>query len=317
MITIVVPVYNVEKYLCRCVDSILNQTYKEFEIILVDDGSTDSSGEICDSYSEKSEKIRVIHKKNSGPSIARNTGIETAVGNYITYIDSDDVVHPDYLKELYELLVRNDAELSCCNFSFFSDEKEPDFELDKTYQEFVLSGVDAMEGMLYGRFHGTSACAILMKTEMAKANKFPPKKYHEDDLISFKYFYSASKVAVTYEPMYFYFQRPGSIMHCKYGQIAIDELDAADYIVDVCTNDYKAAIGGAVFKKFSNYSDVLFTYPDLKKLDIVTYRRIKKELQKTSALIARDCNVGNRRRLSAFVCKYFGIRLYILFHKII
>ena len=108
-VSIIVPVYDIEEYLVECIESILAQTWKHFEIILVDDGSTDSSGKMCDEYAEKYNCIFVIHKKNGGLSSARNAGIDVARGNYLAFIDSDDVVHPDYLRELVNIVEKENA----------------------------------------------------------------------------------------------------------------------------------------------------------------------------------------------------------------
>lgn len=113
-VSVVVPVYNVEPFLPECVESILAQTWQNYEVILVDDGSTDSSGKMCDDYARKNTRVRVIHKKNGGLSSARNAGIDIALGNYIAFVDSDDAVHPDYLKVLVEIAEGLDAD---CRFS--------------------------------------------------------------------------------------------------------------------------------------------------------------------------------------------------------
>ncbi|WP_413854238.1 glycosyltransferase family 2 protein [Candidatus Ruminimicrobium bovinum] len=115
LISVIIPVYNVEKYLSRCIDSVINQTYKNLEIILIDDGSTDNSGKICDEYAIKDNRIKVIHKQNGGVSSARNIGLDVAKGNYIGFVDSDDYIENDMYEILYELLVRNQTDISCCN----------------------------------------------------------------------------------------------------------------------------------------------------------------------------------------------------------
>ncbi len=221
MISVIVPVYNVEKYLSRCIDSILNQTYTDYELILVDDGSTDNSGKICDDYAEKKSNIKVIHQKNGGLSSARNTGTDNSKGSYITFIDSDDLVSNTYLETLFELLKKYDADISCCDFSFFYDESEIVNEQNNILEK-CLDGETALEEMLYGKMHGSSACAILMKRSIAETYKFPIGKFHEDDFVTFSYYGAAKKVAVTSEKMYYYFQRAVSIMHRPFGQSALD-----------------------------------------------------------------------------------------------
>ena len=121
IISVIVPVYKVEPYLARCVDSILAQTYTDFELILVDDCSPDNCGAMCDAYAEQDKRIRVIHKKNGGLSDARNVGIEFAKGDYITFIDSDDLVHPQTFELLMQSLKKSEAEISMCGFQRFTD----------------------------------------------------------------------------------------------------------------------------------------------------------------------------------------------------
>lgn len=306
MISIVVPVYNVEKYLPRCLDSILKQTYKDYEVVLFDDGSSDNSGKICDEYVAKNSNMRVLHSQNGGLSAARNRGRAASSGEYITYIDSDDVVSPDYLEVLYNLIQKNDADVSCCEFKFFSTDSELVFD-STTGNEKCLIGIQAASEMLYGKLHGSSACAILMRRDIAEANEFSNGKYHEDDLVSFKFYISAKKVAVTSKRMYWYYQRPGSIMHSEFGQIAIDELDAADYIVNICESYGELLRNASYVKKYCNYIDVLKTYPNLNKLSPETYIRIKDGLKKVAKKILIDNKATIGMRLSALGFLILGI----------
>lgn len=274
IISVIVPVYNVEKYITKCIDSILAQSFSDFELLLVDDGSTDSSGSICDEYSKKDSRVRVIHKENSGPSDARNMGIAQATGDYVTYIDSDDLVHVDYLELLYNSLKENDAEISVCNIVHFHNEEEIDInsKFNPTIQ--VMDGEEAMIQMLIGNIHGSSACAMLVPIAMAREINFPSGRYHEDDFISYKYIYSAKKVANIEEALYFYYQRENSIMHSGYGKISVDELDAADYVYSECEKYGKKFQQAAVIKKFFNYYQVLVENSNLKELDIYQYKRV-------------------------------------------
>ena len=116
LVSIIVPIYNVEKYIKECIDSIINQTYKNLEIILVDDGSPDCCPKICDEYSKKDKRIKVIHKENGGLSSARNAGLDVAKGEYVSFIDSDDVVDEKFIETLYNLCIENNCDISECNF---------------------------------------------------------------------------------------------------------------------------------------------------------------------------------------------------------
>jgi len=123
LISVIIPVYNVEPYLKKCLDSVVTQTYKEIEIILVDDGSTDGSGPICDEYAAQDKRIRVIHKRNGGLSDARNVGLDRCSGRYVTFIDSDDYVASDYVERLYRILVEYNADIAVCDYFEFYDEE--------------------------------------------------------------------------------------------------------------------------------------------------------------------------------------------------
>ncbi len=314
MISVIVPVYNVENYLSRCIDSILNQTYTDYELILVDDGSTDNSGKICDDYAEKKSNIKVIHQKNGGLSSARNTGTDNSKGSYITFIDSDDLVSNTYLETLFELLKKYDADISCCDFSFFYDESEIVNEQNNILEK-CLDGETALEEMLYGKMHGSSACAILMKRSIAETYKFPIGKFHEDDFVTFSYYGAAQKVALTSEKMYYYFQRAGSIMHRPFGQSALDQLEAADYIVEKCKNHNTNIQKASIAKKYSNYIDVFFTYQDLKNNSSETYKKVIFVLNQLKYNIIKDNNVSKRIRLSAFLLIVFGAKITLFFHN--
>lgn len=145
-ISIIVPVYNVEQYLCECIDSMLAQIFEDYELILVDDGSPDRCGQVCDEYAALDERVRVIHQENAGVSFARNIGIDIARGNYISFVDSDDIISAFYLKELYEKIIEYQADISICEMKEF-DEKNT-FKMNresdiKSIKKKVLSGKEA------------------------------------------------------------------------------------------------------------------------------------------------------------------------------
>lgn len=314
MISVIVPVYNVEQYLHRCVNSLINQSYKDYEIILVNDGSTDNSGNICDDYAKNYSNIRVIHKKNGGLSSARNTGTDNSNGEYITFIDSDDLVSNTYLETLFELLNKYNADISCCDFSFFYDESAISDEHNNIFDE-CIDGEIALEEMLYGKMHGSSACAILMKRHIAENFKFPIGKFHEDDFVTFSFYAEAQKVAVTSKKMYYYFQRAGSIMHRPFGQSALDQLEAADYIVEKCKNLNINIQKASIAKKYYNYRDVFFTYQDLKNNSSETYKKVISALNQLKYYIIKDKNVSKRIRLSAFLFILFGANITLFLHN--
>lgn len=303
-ISVLVPVYNVEKYLNRCVDSILNQTYRDFELLLVDDGSTDSSGRICDEYESAYPFVHVFHNKNSGLSHARNYGTERAKGIYVTYIDSDDYVAPDYLQCLYETAVNYHAEVSCARFEIVDDSSviKPQSSSGNTVKTYT--GIEACEALLYGRGFCTSACNCLIRTDIARKNLFPVGKYHEDELTTFRYLLSASTVAATDRVLYYYYQRESSIMH-TFGQAVIDEVSAADNYVAYFKPMSKAMYRAAMCKKYSLYAAVIRDYPQIETACPDLYTQVVRFLRTYSVpmLLNRKTTFGCKKMVMGVLLK--------------
>lgn len=226
MISVIVPVYNVERYLCECIDSILGQTYTDFELILVDDGSPDSCGEICDAYAEKDSRIRVIHQENGGLSAARNAGLDMAQGAYVTFVDSDDIVHPDYLRCLAEGLWENQSDIAIARFLRFAETVPAYAGAVKSVKQ-VRSGREICrelfgeDGVTY-----TIACGKLYKTALFEGIRYPVGKIHEDEATTYKLLYKAKLVAVLGDELYFYRQNANGIMGAPFSVKRYQALDA-------------------------------------------------------------------------------------------
>lgn len=212
MISVVVPVYNMEKYLSRCLESLLSQTIGDMEILLIDDGSMDSSSNICKSYVQRDSRVKYFYKENGGLSDARNTAIELAKGEYITFVDSDDYVHSTYLEYLLSLIEKYEADVAACVHFETTDDK-CEFDLNET-RELCMSGREACERTLTDLAAiMTAACGKLYKTSIVKKYKFPYGKLHEDVATTFKYYLDSKKVVYGYRQLYAYYQHPASIMH--------------------------------------------------------------------------------------------------------
>lgn len=298
-ISVIVPVYNVAAYLPRSIDSILAQTYTDFDVTLVDDGSTDGSGELCDEYARKNEKIRAFHQANGGPSMARNRGIAESSGELLTYIDSDDIVTPDYLQTLMGNMEKYSADVSCASFSFFGDEgTEETLKAagESGRQERVYAGRDACIALLYERDFYTSTCNLLVRREIAEKYPFPEGRYHEDDMTTFRYLYAADRVVMSSAVLYCYYQRPGSIMH-RYGQPVLDELRAADYYTEYFGSLGKDFRKAADHKKYSLIRNTLQEYPELKEKEPELYQKGRQYLREKSFGILTDrfSSAANRR----------------------
>lgn len=214
LISVIVPVYKVEAYLVRCVDSICRQTYQNLEIILVDDGSPDNCGGICENLAKKDSRITVFHKANGGLSDARNYGVEHSHGKYITFIDSDDYIAPDYVKYLYDLLKKHNADISaCCMIETTGDQAafctNPALPAEQTLTNIEAS--NALLGNLYMVL--VTAWGKLYRSDIVKKYPFPVGRKHEDEATTCKFYFEARKIAVGNPCLYAYYQNKDSIMH--------------------------------------------------------------------------------------------------------
>lgn len=313
MISVIVPVYNVEKYLDKCIQSILKQTYKDFELILVDDGSLDNSPQMCDEYAQKDKRVKVIHKANGGLSDARNVGTLNASGQYVTYIDSDDYVSDDYLEVLNWLIIKYNADMAVTGISVFYEGDQP--KKSKRIKEYVYTGEKALEKMLYQDTLDTSACAMLLPIQIAREYPFPYGKYHEDEFTTYKYYAATNKIAVTTKKQYFYLQRKGSIMHV-FGQASLDELEAADNLVAYCEKKYPNLVPAAKSKKYSDYCQVLLSTSNFKIKQPEIYSKIEKYLLTTKNDMLRDKSVRLKNKISAMIL-IFGLDMLCMINKLI
>lgn len=237
LISVVVPVYNVEKYLKKCIDSTINQTYKKLEIILVDDGSTDSSKEICDEYIKQDSRIKVIHKENGGLSSARNAGIDIASGKYIGFIDSDDWIEKSMLEKLINLAEKSDSDIVLCNYFMAYDEKNQIQKEDIEYKEY--SNYEALN-KIYDDKLGVSmiiAWNKLYNIELFNNIRYPAGKVHEDEFITYKLLFKANRICYLNEKLVYYRQQNKSITNSKFNKKRLDILQAfeerANYIKNI------------------------------------------------------------------------------------
>ena len=210
-VVIILPVYSTEKYIYRCLDSVLSQTYEDFKLVIVDDGSPDNCGSICDNYAKNDSRIHVIHKKNGGLSDARNAGIEYALQRedceWITLIDSDDWVHPKYLESLYYAAVNNGLKLSVCGFER-TENAPPKVNGDNIEVTIYDTEVFQCEKVT----NATVAWGKLYKKEFFRDIRYPIGLLHEDEFTTYKILFQNEKIAYVPEPLYAYYLNPSSIM---------------------------------------------------------------------------------------------------------
>ena len=232
-ISVIVPVYNVETWLEECLNSIAAQTLSGFEVLLINDGSTDDSLEILKQWETGDSRFKVITRDNGGLSAARNTGLEHAEGKYVVFVDSDDVIAPDYLKHLYDAAVNNQADISVCDMEYFDETGRRTFS---SGGNFTVGSVTEQPELIA---INNSACNKLFKKELLNDLQFPEGKYYEDLATVPILLYKANRIAKVDEPLYFYRQRSGSIAH-KASPKIFDIYDAIDGLVDYLKeNDVK------------------------------------------------------------------------------
>lgn len=226
-ISIIVPVYKVEAYLDRCIQSIINQTHHNLEILLVDDGSPDNCGKICDQYADNDDRIRVIHKANGGAADARNVGIDLATGDYIGFVDSDDFIHPEMYETLFLNLKETKADISLCSYERVFDDKIP----HKGFENKVstVSNAEALELLFtFDCLNFTIPWNKLYKKELFEGIRYPKGKTREDEFTTYKLIYESRKIAVTEKVLYYYFLNKNSVMHDQSLKIELDYAEAME-----------------------------------------------------------------------------------------
>lgn len=222
LISIIIPVYKVEIYLEKCIQSVINQTYENLQIILVDDGSPDNCGKICDEYAQKDHRIEVIHKSNGGLSDARNKGLEIAKGEYIGFVDSDDYIEADMYEVLYNLLKQYNADVSICNFYTVSQGKISIKNADNGINEY--NRIEILKEILLDKNIQSYAWNKLYKKELFDEIKYPIGKKYEDIGTTFYLLEKCNKVVVTGKSEYYYINRQDSIVN------NVTESTITDYI---------------------------------------------------------------------------------------
>lgn len=294
-ITVIVPVYKVEPYLRRCVDSILAQTFTDFELILVDDGSPDNSGAICDEYAKKDARVHVIHQENGGLSAARNAGLDWAFAcsnsEWISFIDSDDWVEKEYLDVLFKLVISNEVQCSVCGYSFdYLDQTLP----RKTNIETIVSKPDDFYNNAFPLNNTISiiqAWAKLYKKELFKYIRYPVGRINEDRFITHLLLFQCEKIAASSDNLYRYYQSDGSIMRSEWKPYCIDDLDACEEQLKYFkSNCHPQAYKRTLNEYFSILDTQLKRCKDAKQYEI-EYKGLKKRQRQALRKYRAESNI--------------------------
>lgn len=232
IISVIIPVYNTKNYLNKCIDSVLRQTYKNIEIIIIDDGSTDGSAELCDMYAKKDKRIKVLHKENSGVSDARNHGLKIAKGKYIGFVDSDDYIEETMYEYLYNLIKKNNADMSICNVFLVEGKSIREQNTNKGVEIKQLNKLQVLDEILLDRNIQSYSCNKLFKKELFKDVKYPSGKKYEDIQTIFYLLENCENVVISDLPQYYYVKRDESIVN------KVSEKTILDYI-EIIENRYE------------------------------------------------------------------------------
>ena len=241
LISIIVPVYKAEKYLDKCVQSIVNQTYKNLEIILVDDGSPDNCPQMCDEWAEKDGRIKVIHKENGGAAMARNAALDIASGDYIGFVDSDDYIDENMYKVLYNSLVKNSADISLCSY-YTVDRTGKEVAVNFNFKSEIIDKYELISNnnsVCFGRVLWN----CLFKSDLWNNMIFPDYKKHEDVAVLPYVFYRANVISFVPEALYYYVCVDGSIMNTGFSEKDLLLFDIIEKKLDF-------------FKDDSHYADI-------------------------------------------------------------
>lgn len=309
LISVIVPIYNVEKYLVRCLDSLAAQTYRNLEVILIDDGSTDDSGAIADRYVKKDKRFYVIHQQNGGLSNARNHGIEVAKGKYLTFVDSDDTVTPDYVEFMYELLAAHDfrAKLAMCSLNNVYTTTGTEQNMGNG-EITALSGEKAIEMMCYHDLVDTCAYAKLGHRDLYQTVRFPEGKIFEDMATTYRLFDQCDIIECGFFPKYNYMLRDDSITTSGFNAKKLELLEMTDqmakFVGDKYPNLRQATLRRQVYARFSTLNKILETGGAVAEKDeIISF------LKQHKNAVLKDPKTPKRDRI-AYLMLGLGLPLY-------
>ena len=255
LISIIVPVYNVEQYLEKCVNSIINQTYKNLEIILVDDGATDTSGKMCDELAKIDSRIKVYHKENGGLSDARNYGVERATGEYIGFVDSDDYIDSEMYEKLYEAIKKENTDVAECNLKIIYPDRVELFTEKKYYS--VCTKQEYLEEYLKIEKVFGSACVRLINSKIAKKINFPVGKLYEDTYYAYSLINVADSYVIMDAPYYNYLMRENSITNARFNPRIFNLIEIVEEFHNTVYENYPGLEEAADCRRMYAYFSVL------------------------------------------------------------
>lgn len=309
IISVIIPVYNVEMWLKRCIESVINQTYTNIEIILVDDGSTDKSGLICDSYKSKDQRIKVIHKTNGGLSDARNAGIAIALGEYIGFVDSDDWIEPEMYEQLYNAAISHNALVACCGMNRV-------YENGRRYLRFCFKEIqlwDQRQAIIqFLSIRGISSAAWdkLYHRSLFHNRKYPVGKLYEDTPVTFDILLNVEKVVHIGMPYYNYFQRKTGINGGCFNKSKMDLFECIKSIRTNIISKFPDLCDYAEAFYFSYVEVLLFMLLSDKKKHLLEKKILFSEFNNLYPAAIRNDNTSSMDKIKIIIIKLRLCKIY-------
>ncbi len=310
LVSIIVPVYNVAPYLDRCVQSIVCQDHENLEILLIDDGSKDGSGEICENWALKDDRVKVIHQENQGLSFTRNRGIESTQGVYLSFVDADDYLSPHFISHLLEALISNEANMAVGNFYFVSENSRKAV-IAAALKDLLRNGKEATEDLLYQRNLEASSCGRLYRRECIGDIRFPEGRIFEDLGTTYRFTLNAKRVVYCSEPLYYYVYRRSSISSKAFSPKKMDAIDMAESLYKGVCAKAPELEKAAACRLLSMCFHILFQTPRGSSYENEIFDLIKRHRQK----VFFD---GKARKVTRFMAlmSYGGPRFLRLIYQL-
>ena len=303
-VSIIIPVYNVQKYLQRSIESAARQTYKDLEIILIDDGSTDGSEKYCDLWADRDDRIKVVHKTNGGLSSARNIGYNYVTGDYILYLDSDDYLSTDFVSKSIKMCETTNSDIAIMQMLYVSEDTNNEIHTEENEYIKVMSAEEAIEASLYQRLYSCCAPAKLYKKTVIEGIKFPEGKVSEDLATCHLFLDRAKKVSYTNAIGYYYRQHPDSIMH-RFNPKRMDALEWALEIEEFCKIKHPSILQAARCRTFNVAVHLVLELPNAGEIHQKFFGTLWQEVRRTRIQILLS-NKARFREKAAALLSFLG-----------
>lgn len=313
LISVIVPIYKVENYICKCIESIINQTYSNIEIILVDDGSPDNCPAICDSYCKKDKRIKVIHKENGGLSDARNAGLDFAKGKYILFIDSDDYIKPEMIELMYKTIISDNSDMVICNYELADEDgkiilRKRDKIFDSDKKNILINEETFWNNCHdYDYLYYVISCNKLYKNKIFENIRYKKGAVHEDEIILHKIVGKCNKISCIADKLYIYINHKNSIMNSKFSE---KNLYCIDGIISRINYLYKKGFDNYLDRHFNICVAILEKYSSDNSDNDKVYKDYLMKTKRLAKEILKYQNIKTIIKLKMLLFYTGGIKMY-------